>query len=1069
MTRYGQFLAAIALLIGMNFYWSKQGEAEGLFAVRDGVVSLAQHNFKNTPSAIINGNWRILPTSRNRQEQLPGKLFVNPNHAFHSEWWQWDLPDQVQFRRLSLTFDLSSEHDDLNLIIPANPSIRAIRVLEDASKEALFQQSFEDGLVEQLSLPLGSEQRFQVVMIADLKSYRNSLQAYYLSVQRNTMEDFENSNSISNGLHLGVLVILSIYFLIIMRISDFRSLAVYGIFACLSATILFALNLYLTLPEKKAFDLNYSWIIRSQTFFHVLLLLLFHRFHNLKNFGLPKKFVPTKYLSALILTLPLLPFGAFTFVAQNLTLVLVLTSLAMRAMRPELRWRSSLAIVIPLSAMPVGAIAEWREIAYAETWHVSMVHGILLSLAWQSIQSLLQLIAAFQYRQRKYALQTSYLRHLFSLVRKDISRAMLIQPADYLQQGYETTVIQRKLVEWRLQLAKIAGTMEKAEASLHRDPIHPGQVYQRIAAQDLFDDSVQTIQDMIRGFQHSHLKATHNWQEKVPKIFTDRVLINYVIFELLSKLLLTLDQQWHTLLDLNFHVEEEHHLFFISVKIQQDPDSHQLAHLHIPVWQINRISAEENFHGCLDFCQRILSNISGRIHFKRPNVNQRQLEIEIPIVETIPITQAQPGQQMEYRDVLQQLITQRSPISKIYQTIAHSDESVLHVAIFSESASIYPLLHSCLQQAKMDLLWLSNLEQLRQIKKDKKISLIIVYYEEDVETAEKILLHLPQNTGDLASAIVVLTSDRKHEHHLRLYPLQIDDLILLPVSPEELVLRLRGIILRQTTIRMAHEYNEQKTLSEDFHQIFLAEKEQIPGMQVEGLYLAADVTGGDWFQTFYDKRHHRFYAIVGDVAGRGRRSALIASAADAAFRALTQSMAKRMQALPLDRCLWDLIEGINLAIYEAAQRCQRTMTVTFIAIDLNTGDALYSNAGHGPIYIVNDHECDSMLIGGRPLGLTRELRLNYRRFHLSPDAAIFISTDGLLRNQGPNGESLNQRQLIQLLSKTAKNQNSKIGEQVLQEVKSIWQDGAMVDDVVVLVIYWKHATNPMYLHDDESA
>jgi len=697
-----------------------------------------------------------------------------------------------------------------------------------------------------------------------------------------------------------------------------------------------------------------------------------------------------------------------------------------------------------------------------------MEHGLLLALCWQSKTSLQQVINIFHYKKRRFQLQSSYLNHLFALLRKDIAKAMLIKPADSSNVEYDSHHLLRKLTETQHQLAKAACIVEKADASLHRDPINPGQDWGQFSAQEVFEDAIATIGELIRPASSIHLKASHNWSDHGPRIYTDRLLLNYVLYEAVGNLFNTLDNQYKSVIDLNMHFERDHQLFFVTLNIQQQPHTSENSRQQSPIWRSDLGQAEENFSHCIEFCQRLLQNLNGKLNLKRPSFMEKIIEIELPIVNRIPQLLAPRHDQRISRNILAQAAQLADHASKYEPNPIADSSQYIKALLLGETQSSYITLKTCLEQASIELIWVADLVELESLIKANSIKLILIHYEYDNQTVEKILHKLRSSIADVNIAIIVMTTDRNINNQLRLIPMQLDDFILLPLSADELLIRVSSSLKRLKTIWQAHQLMEQRNLAEDFQKILLSPTNQLPGIHIEGRYLAADTTSGDWYQTFYDRRHHRLFAIVGDVAGRGRRAALIATTANGAFRALTQSMSKKVQALSLDRCLWDLIEGVNQAIYEAANHSQRTMTVTFIALDLNSGDLLYSNAGGGPIYITNDHQCESVLIGGRPLGLTKQISLNYRRMHLSPHSAIFLSTDGLLRNQGPDGQSLSQRQLIQLLTKAGHEKSQQIADSILLEAKSIWKDHALADDVVVLVIYWFHATNPLFL-DEESA
>lgn len=1025
-------------------------------------IDLASHDFKSNPVAVLSGSWRQLPMLRaNSEHRQKAARFSDPNTDFRKRFWYFDLASPGENERILMTFTLPEERPPLILQLPASSAINAIQLLSATTSEVIFQHLKQaDQFMDAISIPIpeSAGARFHLVLTANTRKLRVSHEIFQLVVHT---EDSKIGVSQANefaGLTLGALLILLIYFLCIIRLAELRELAKLGIVTSILIALLLPIQADSILPVTFAKLPSFPWLLRFQSIISIYCTVVF-----LKLIGLPLWKFQSRNTSLLFYALPLfllVPLGLTAAISLYLPIVFIAWIAYFIALSLHKRAEAKEQALL-ITAIAAGLFADFLRAETISSLPITSAQGFLIALCFHSARTMQQLLKNWTLRQKRLRLKADYLAHIFAQVRHDLAKGLLSQPYQGINSKPDLSHLQRKLAESYRHLNQVALHIEKAEATLHRDPIVPDRNWQQISMQEIFNDSVSTIQELIRQYPFFHLNASHSWQEQIPHIVSDRLLLNFVIHDLLSNMLKCSSKDSDSVVDLNMHYASDHRLFFITITLTQKSETTKTRDSSSALWQHDTQTAEENFNLCLEFNQRILSNISGKLHFKKPSFQQKFLELELPVLHPSSILKLSKMARPISRNLLQILPQAANPTGR--QATENSQPTSLPVpaVMFGESSVFFSNLQSKLEHLGIKLSWCQHLAQLQVQANDRPISLVFIYFEQDHATVIRMLKQL-RSEPDLGSLpIVIITTNHNSSYHLQMLPYHIDDYIQLPVSSDELLMRVQRTLERQKTITHLQDMKEQKALSNDFHQIFLPKQDILAGLHIESQYLGAAITGGDWFQTFYDKRNHRYFAVVGDVAGKGRKSALIASAANGAFQALTLGMSRRSQNLSLDRCLWELIEGINLAIFEAASRSQRTMTMTFIAIDLTTGDALYSNAGHGPIFVIHGDQIEPMLIGGRPLGLARDINLNYRRFQLSPESAIFIATDGLLKNQGPNGQSISQRQLVHMLSEEGKKGSTQIAESVLANAKSVWGNSTLVDDVAILVIYWSHATNPM--------
>ena len=74
-------------------------------------------------------------------------------------------------------------------------------------------------------------------------------------------------------------------------------------------------------------------------------------------------------------------------------------------------------------------------------------------------------------------------------------------------------------------------------------------------------------------------------------------------------------------------------------------------------------------------------------------------------------------------------------------------------------------------------------------------------------------------------------------------------------------------------------------------------------------------------------------------------------------------------------------------------------------------------------------------------------------FRLRRGEAMFLYTDGLTENSGPNGKTLSPRRLQKLLDGAAKSRSVKPA--LLTAIKELWKDASPPDDCSFVVVRWQ--------------
>ncbi|MBN1550381.1 PP2C family protein-serine/threonine phosphatase [bacterium] len=202
----------------------------------------------------------------------------------------------------------------------------------------------------------------------------------------------------------------------------------------------------------------------------------------------------------------------------------------------------------------------------------------------------------------------------------------------------------------------------------------------------------------------------------------------------------------------------------------------------------------------------------------------------------------------------------------------------------------------------------------------------------------------------------------------------------------------------------------------------------------------ANHVGGDLYD-IVSLPDGRLAMILGDAAGHGVDSALLASLVSGAFRA----------SVTHDSSPEKVLSSVDQVLRATPQ--QSFVTAVYLLFE-NDGHLLtYGLAGHHAPMICRcqENRCDAILPSSLPLGITLPPSYHIRRELLNPGDIVSVFSDGLIETQNENGETF-ERFVPEILKKNRDRTAENVLKAVLNSVHTFRGSAAQNDDVTAMVV-----------------
>ncbi|HEX9626589.1 MAG TPA: SpoIIE family protein phosphatase, partial [Acidiferrobacterales bacterium] len=207
----------------------------------------------------------------------------------------------------------------------------------------------------------------------------------------------------------------------------------------------------------------------------------------------------------------------------------------------------------------------------------------------------------------------------------------------------------------------------------------------------------------------------------------------------------------------------------------------------------------------------------------------------------------------------------------------------------------------------------------------------------------------------------------------------------------------------------------------------------------------ARTVGGDLYDFFLlDER--TLFVMIGDVSGKGLGAAM--------FMALIKSLCKSAVL----RHPHALEQALAQAESEIRRENPESLFVTMLvlSLDLETGDLIFCNAGHDPIYGLRPGQLARRIDhGGRPpLCVLEGYPYPLGRDRLVPGEQLCLTTDGITEAANADGQLYGRQRLEAVFASRKGEDPAALVEAVRRDVLEFVQGAEPADDMSVLALRW---------------
>ncbi len=219
------------------------------------------------------------------------------------------------------------------------------------------------------------------------------------------------------------------------------------------------------------------------------------------------------------------------------------------------------------------------------------------------------------------------------------------------------------------------------------------------------------------------------------------------------------------------------------------------------------------------------------------------------------------------------------------------------------------------------------------------------------------------------------------------------------------------------------------------------EEPRIPGYDIAGKSVPAEVVGGDYFD-FIPVDERRTALCLGDVSGKGLPASLLMANLQATLRG---------QTLLADSAR-ECIRRCNKLLYQSTSS-EKFVTLFYGILDRERHALSFTNAGHeNPFLVSEGGNADRLTEGGVVLSILEEFPYQEATVSLRPGDVLVMFSDGITEAINPAQELFGEARLAAVISEHRSATASELIDRIIGAVRAYAGPAAQTDDMTILVL-----------------
>jgi len=215
---------------------------------------------------------------------------------------------------------------------------------------------------------------------------------------------------------------------------------------------------------------------------------------------------------------------------------------------------------------------------------------------------------------------------------------------------------------------------------------------------------------------------------------------------------------------------------------------------------------------------------------------------------------------------------------------------------------------------------------------------------------------------------------------------------------------------------------------------------EMTSLRISAVYQPMTAVAGDFYE-FIPVDEHRVGFLVADVSGHGVPAALIASMIKVAMQSLVHCAHQP----------GDVLSGLNRILY--GQMRSQLVSAAYLWLDMENGTALYSAAGHPPLFRWRQGSLERIDSNGILIGVVPEADYPVCEIPFDLGDRFLLYTDGIIEPENASGDSFGDQQFEEIVRRNQSRSTSELSEDLLAGVRR-WQPSSVTqqDDITLIVI-----------------